>query len=480
MTNPTAKPQRPRWVGLATYVGLLIFAIVAFAMVQHFGMTIEAPSPPSLDTGSSSTKGHGLPLMLHVLATLTAVVALGTLLGYLCRFIGQPPVIGEVMAGIFLGPSLLGAISPEAIDFFIPPPEVDAGGKVNAALKALSQLGVVLYMFLVGLELDVVRLKHRAHAAIAISHASIAIPFVLGAVLALWIYPRFSYNNTDFTSFALFCGVAMSITAFPVLARILTDRKMQNTNLGAVALGCAAADDVTAWCLLAVVIGVAKADLNGALAVIAGALTFVAIMLLLIRPILRWGTNKIEREHDNIPQIVMSITFALVLICAFTTESIGIHSLFGAFLLGAIVPNNSRIGRLFTERVKDPVNILLLPAFFAFTGMRTQIGLVQGFDNFVWCIVIIMVATVGKFGGTLIAARVSGETWRDSAALGTLMNTRGLMELIVLNIGLDMGIITPRLFTMMVIMAIATTIATAPILRWLIPDEKSLDLTLTP
>lgn len=479
MTQPTKQAGRSKWIGLATYSGLLVIAVLIFAWVQRYGATIEAPSPPTSEVNNELGASHTLPLMLHVLATLTAVVALGTLLGYLCRFVGQPPVIGEVMAGICLGPSLLGAFSPETINFLVPPPDIDAGGKVNAALKSLSQLGVVLYMFLVGLELDVMRLKHRAHAAVAISHASIAIPFVLGAVLALWIYPRYSYNTTEFTSFALFCGVAMSITAFPVLARILTDRKIQNTNLGTVALGCAAADDVTAWCLLAVVIGFAKADINSALFVIAGALAFVAVMLLLIRPILRWGTSKIEQKHNTIPQIVMSITFVLILLCAFTTESIGIHSLFGAFLLGAIIPNDSRIGRVFTERVKDPVNILLLPAFFAFTGMRTQIGLIQGFDNFVWCIVIIFVATIGKFGGTLFAAKLSGETWRDSAALGTLMNTRGLMELIVLNIGLDMGIITPRLFTMMVIMAIATTIATAPILRWLIPDEPR-DLAIVP
>jgi Kef-type K+ transport system membrane component KefB len=401
------------------------------------------------------------------------VIGLGFVLGRVFRYLGQPPVIGEVVAGILLGPSLLGAISPETLHLLIPSLGSDPKGQVPAALNAVSQLGVILYMFLVGLELNATRLAGRAHAAVAVSHSSIVVPFVLGAVLALGLYPIYSHEGVAFTSFALFMGAAMAITAFPVLARILTDRGLDKTDLGGVALGCAAADDVTAWCLLALVVGVAQADLGTAIWVIGGAIGFIALMFLAVRPLLRRVTSVWDTRPGALPPLAVSGTYLAVLLAALATEAIGIHAVFGAFLLGAVIPHDGRIAREFTAKLQDPVTVLLLPAFFAYTGMRTQINLVNGWESWLWCGAIILVATVGKFGGTLVAARLTGLSWRDAAALGTLMNTRGLMELIVLNIGLDLGVISPTLFAMMVVMALVTTAATAPVLQWLIPTASA-------
>jgi Kef-type K+ transport system membrane component KefB len=362
---------------------------------------------------------------------------------------------------------VLGAISPAGLHLLIPAPTSDPNGQVPAALLAVSQLGVILYMFLVGLELNAARLAQRAGTTVAVSHASIVVPFVLGTALALGLYPIFSHQGVPFTSFALFMGASMAITAFPVLARILTDRGLDKTDLGGVALGCAAADDVTAWCLLAMVVGVAQADLSNAVRVIAGAIVFIVFMFLAIQPLLRRVTRIWDTQPGTLPPLAVSGTFLAVLLAALTTEVIGIHAVFGAFLLGAVIPHDSRIAREFTAKLKDPVTVLLLPAFFAYTGMRTQISLVSGWESWLWCAAIILVATIGKFGGTLAAARLTGLSWRDAAALGALMNTRGLMELIVLNIGLDLGVISPILFAMMVVMALVTTAATAPVLQWL-------------
>jgi Kef-type K+ transport system membrane component KefB len=351
---------------------------------------------------------------------------------------------------------------------FIPGPDADPKGQVVAALKAIAQRGVVLSMFLGGLELNAARLRHHAHATVAISHASIVAPFVLGAALALWLYPLLSHRGVPFTSFALFMGVALSVTAFPVLARILSDRGLDKTEAGTVALGCAAADDVTAWCLLALVVGVAQAQVAGALAVGVGALAFIAGMFLVVRPLAGWVCRRLDHPGP-LPHAAIPGLFVAVLLAALATESIGIHAVFGAFLLGAVIPHESRLAREVTRRLKDIVTVLLLPAFFALTGMRTEIGLLSGWENWLICGAVILVATLGKFGGTLAAARLTGLDWRTSAALGAMMNTRGLMGLIVLDIGLGMGVISPTLFAMMVVMALVTTLATAPALRRLLP-----------
>ena len=317
-------------------------------------------------------------------------------------------------------------------------------------------------MFLVGLELNAGLLRSRAHATVAISHTSILVPFLLGTILALWLYPHLAPEHTPFSSFALFMGVAMSITAFPVLARILTDRRMEDTELGVIALGCAAVDDVTAWCLLAFVVGIVQSQMGGAVQTIFYAVLYIGIMLLIVRPL---ALRYISHEADH-PQRRMTVwVLVALLFSAMTAEWIGIHAIFGAFLLGAIIPHDAEIARDFQHKLEDIVTILLLPAFFAYTGMRTEIQLVSGWQSWIFCVVIILVATLGKFGGSVVAARFTGLDWRLSAALGVLMNTRGLMELIVLNIGLELGVISPTLFAMMVIMALTTTIATTPFLH---------------
>jgi Kef-type K+ transport system membrane component KefB len=402
-------------------------------------------------------------LIFHVLIALLAVIASGRLLGLLFGKLGQPPVIGEVVAGIFLGPSLLGRIWPAAGAFVLPP-------TIVPALEIIAQLGVILYMFLVGLELDSAALRARVKAVVAISQGGIVVPFLCGAVLATLLYPQFAGEGAPFAGFALFTGVAMSITAFPVLARILTDRQMQKTPLGELALGCAALNDVTAWCLLAFVVGIVRADPGGALVVTVLTAVYIALMLLVVRPILINFLARFDQSQMSPKAVVL--VFGALLLSALATQAIGIHALFGAFFLGAIMPHDSTIALGLTRKLENVAAATLLPAFFALTGMRTRVDLVSGSGEWLLCGLIIVVATAGKFGGTLAAARWTGSGWREAAALGVLMNTRGLMELIALNIGLDLGVLSPTLFAMMVLMALATTLATTPLL--LLLGEKRL------
>lgn len=396
---------------------------------------------------------HAASPLVPVLLTLTTVIALGWVLGRVFRWLGQPPVIGEVVAGIALGPSLLGRISPDAMEFMLP-------ASAAPYLGVIAQLGVILYMFVIGLELNLGELKSHSRAMFAISATSIVVPFALGAVLAIFLYPRVSSAEVPFTTFTLFLGVAMSITAFPVLARILSDLRMQKTPLGMLALGCAAIDDATAWCLLALAAGAAKAEMDDFVVIAVLALAYVVVMLLIVRPM---ASRLLPRDKNGRGATVL--LFVALLLSALATEMIGIHAIFGAFLLGAVVPHDSAAARDLTHKLEDVVTILLLPAFFAFTGLRTQIGLVDGWEAWLFCGLIILVATVGKFGGAALSARAVGVCGRDATALGILMNTRGLMELIVLNVGLDLKIISPQLFAMMVLMALVTTLATTPLLR---------------
>jgi Kef-type K+ transport system membrane component KefB len=419
-------------------------------------------------------------ILVHVLLALAAVIVTGLVLAKGFAYLGQPPVIGEVVAGIVLGPSLLG---PRLSALILPP-------AVAPFLGVIAELGVVLYMFTIGLELHGDLVRGRAGAALAISHASIVVPFVLGALLALGLYPDLASGGARFTTFALFMGVAMSITAFPVLARILEDRGMMRSELGGLALSCAAMDDVTAWCLLAALVGVARAHAGEGLRVAAGTLAFIAVMVLAVRPLARriveaWdaprpaaaserpspaGAGTPPHASQALPPAAVAVVFVALLLSALATEAIGIHAIFGAFLLGAVIPHDSAVARTFSAQLRPMVATLLLPAFFAFTGMRTRIDLLSGGGAWLICALIVLVAIVGKFGGTAIAARVAGLDWRSASALGALMNTRGLMELIVLNVGLDLGVISPALFAMMVLMALVTTMLTSPAVRRLLPD----------
>jgi Kef-type K+ transport system membrane component KefB len=448
-----------RFRAIAAYTAMVLGGVALFLLIRRHGETLDAPTGIVAEAVRTAAAQSTEPnVILHVLLALVAVVVAGRLLGVALRAVGQPPVIGEVVAGILLGPSLLGYISPSAAAYILPP-------TIAPFLNVVAQLGVVAYMFLVGLELNGDLVRGRAHATVATSHASIVTPFVLGSALALLLYPRLATNNVPFTSFALFMGVAMSVTAFPVLARILSDRGIARTELGTLALTCAAADDVTAWCLLAFVVGVTQASVEGAVWVALLTVAFIASMFFAVRPLV---VRLISRADDRQPtQDVLALALVGLLVSALTTERIGVHAIFGAFLFGAVIPHDSRLARALINKLEDFVTILLLPAFFALTGMRTQIGLVSGLSEWLMCGLIIVVATAGKFGGTFVAARLTGSSWPDAASLGVLMNTRGLMELIVLNVGLDLGVISSKLFTMMVLMALVTTLATTPLLQLL-------------
>jgi len=431
------------------YGAMLAAAVGAFLLLRAYGEGRHPYRPAAAALGAGSPRADQLP---HVLGALVAVILLGLVLGKLFARVGQPPVIGEVVAGILLGPSLLGHALSSAIL-----PAAAAPG-----LGILAQLGVILYMFLVGLDLNAELVASRVHVAIAASHASIVVPFLLGSCLALGLYPRLAGEGVPFTSFALFMGLAMSITAFPVLARILSDVQLAGTRLGAIALSCAATDDVTAWCLLALVVSVAKSQGTAGLVVAVLALAYLALVVFAVRPLARRLSARWPASEP--PRGAVALVYLALLTSALITESIGIHAIFGAFLLGAVIPHDSRLSREFKQQLEPLVTIVLLPAFFALTGMRTEIALVRGRE---WLItgVLVLVATVGKFGGTFAAARLTGLGGREAAALGILMNTRGLMELVVLNIGLDLGVLSPALFAMMVVMALVTTLATAPILK---------------
>ena len=392
----------------------------------------------------------------HILFVLGAVIVVGRVLGRILRPLHQPPVIGEVLAGILLGPSLLGS---QLAGRILPP-------EAASALAVVADLGVILFMFLVGLELDMASLRRRARAAIAISSAGIVVPFGLGAVLAVWLHPRLATGDVRLTTFALFLGVAMAITAFPVLARILTDHGLERTPLGVLALGVAAVGDVTAWCLLAVVVGLARAEVGSTLLVVGGAAAFVALMLLVTRPLL---AHLFDSPSSRLSEGSVAAVFAALFACALIADRIGIHAIFGAFLFGAVMPHDGPVARFFERRIRLTVTVFLLPAFFAYMGMRTRIDLLSG-EAWAICGLIVLVATVGKLGGVYAGARAVGVERREAAALGSLMNARGLMELIVLNIGLGMGVISPTLFSMLVVMAIATTMSAAPLLSLFLGD----------
>lgn len=448
-------PEVRRMRTTVAYVGMVIAAVAIFFWIRAHGVHLTAP--PSSESDAGIVIGHSDTLGRLLLALAVICFAARAVGGALRRFLNQPPVIGEIAAGLMLGPSVLGALLPEVYEFLLP-----AG--VAPSLAILAKIGVVLFMFLVGLELDLKLLRGNTHATVAISHTSIVVPFLLGSGLALYLYPRYGTSTADFTVFALFIGGSLSITAFPVLARILSDRDAMQTPLGVTALACAAIDDVTAWSMLALVVGLASSQLGAAAWTLALVVGYVVLMFVVVRPVLRWLIDREERLDGPPRRTALAVTFVLLLLSAYATEALGIHALFGAFLFGALLPHDARLSEQLRSSLGDIVVVLLLPAFFAFTGMRTEIGLVDGIGDVLVVLLIIAVATLGKFGGGTIAGRIVGLPWRDASALGILMNTRGLMELIVLNLGLDLGILSKELFTMMVLMALVTTFMAVPIL----------------
>ncbi len=396
------------------------------------------------------------PLSIFILQ-MFSIIFIARLLGWLFGKIGQPSVIGEISAGIVLGPSLMGLLFPGFSTFLFP-----ASSLPN--LQFLSQIGLILFMFIIGMELDVSELKHNAHTAVIVSHASIICPYLLGVGLAYFLYPGYA-PNVPFSAFALFMGIAMSITAFPVLARILQERGITHSALGTTVITCAAVDDVTGWCLLAVVIAVIKAGaITGAFITLLLSVGYVLLMFYGVKPLLKHLAKRYF-NCETINKSVLPFIFLMLLLSAYMTEIIGIHALFGAFVAGIIIPPNFEFRKVLVQKIEDISLVLLLPLFFAFSGLRTQIGLLNTKNLWGICLIIFVVAVTGKLAGSAIAARFVGHSWKESLTIGVLMNTRGLVELVILNIGYDLGVLSPELFTMMVLMALATTFMTGPALN---------------
>jgi Kef-type K+ transport system membrane component KefB len=404
---------------------------------------------------------------------IAVIIIAARAVGLLFRLIKQPQVIGEITAGILLGPSLLGWTAPKISAVLFPPSSL-------GYLNTFSQVGIIIYMFLVGVALNPKELKTSGHAALLTSHASIIAPFVLGAFLALVLYPRLSDDGVSFLSFALFMGAAMSVTAFAVLARILTDRAMLGSRLGTMAIACGAVDDITGWCILAyiVVLMRTQAGSKPVWMTIAGTIVFVLLMIYAAKPLVRRFYTAYERQ-GRLSEYMIASLILFLLISALITDWLGLHLLIGAFLCGAIMPKERNFVLYVFEKFESVTVVLLLPLFFAYTGLRMNLHSLGGGDMWLWCASIILVAIAGKLAGSMIAAHQAGVPWREAAGIGILMNTRGLMELIILNIGLDIGVISPVLFSMMVLMTLVTTFMTSPLLYWIFPLRR-LKLEIAP
>lgn len=534
------------YILMMSVFGYLIYREIK-SSTEKFDQTelgTTSASTPSFDESlmvfkNSVTKNVGSKLSV-LLFQVVLILLVVRLFSSLFQFIGQPGVIGEIVAGIVLGPSLFGLLFPGAYGFIFPPESL-------STLGLLSQIGLVLFMFVIGLELDFRVFKNKFNETLVISHAGIIIPFFLGILAAKWVYVEYAASTTEFLPFALFIGIAMSITAFPVLARILQERNMMKSQAGILSLASAANDDVTAWCLLAAVIAIVKAgSFHSALFTIGVSFIYILFMFLVLRPFLEKNLkNKVKKGHkvlaeilgskDNLPYNIdnqkdekliysaqnskpipnlgenykfvvdkelldyngragskiklfgkesiikqlldrgldpsffvnksyIGLVFIILVLSSVTTEILGIHALFGAFIAGVIMPVNMDLRKIISNKIEDVALVFFMPLFFAYMGLQTQIGLINSPSLWILCGVFVLVAIAGKLGGCSIAAKLSGENWKDSLTIGTLMNTRGLMQLVALNIGYEMGVLPANIFAILIIMSLVTTFMTSPIL----------------
>jgi Kef-type K+ transport system membrane component KefB len=445
------------------YGAAVLAAVLMIGWVLQHGApaaasgALQAAAPPT-EGAFEALRVHLSQPLSRLFVQLLVVIAAARLVGSMFMRHGLPAVVGEMTAGILLGPSLLGHLWPAGFAFVFPQESL-------GALRLFSQIGICLFMFTVGMELQSGHLRHKVGTAVAVSHASIVVPFLLGVSLATVLFESLAGPAASFRAFALFMGISLSITAFPVLARILQERGMTHTPLGATAIACAAVDDITAWSIMAFVVALSRsASLSGAVLSLGLAVAFVAVMVLGVRRVLpRWlDTGAAEPSSGTLAAVA-----CVMLAASLCTELIGIHALFGAFLAGAVMPDRHGFRERIRVRIEKFSSVLLLPLFFAFTGLRTELGLLSGAADWALCGLVIVLASVGKLGASAVAARWTGMAWREALQLGALMNTRGLMELIALNIGYDLGILSPRIFTMLVIMALVTTFMTGPLLNLL-------------
>jgi len=392
-----------------------------------------------------------------LLLQIVLILLVSRIFGLIFARLRQPAVIGEIVAGIFLGASVFGSIWPHFFNVVFPATSI-------GNLDVLSKMGLAFFMFIIGMELDLNELKRNAKSLLIISVSSIAIPFMCGIGLAFYLFPHFSMPGVSFLVFSIFIGISLSITAFPVLARIIKTRVLQKTPLGTLVLSIAALSDVLAWCILAIIIAVAKSgSFSMTLFTLLGTLVFILLMLFVVRPFLEKLISRLRTAHYGDSNVVV-LSFIVLLLSAFISEFIGIHMLFGAFLAGILIPHNDTLKQALSSKLEDVSVLLLLPIFFALTGLRLHVSLLDTRDMVFVCVGIVLVATIGKFIGSALPARLLGMNWKDSICIGIFMNTRGLMELVVLNIGYELGILSPALFAILTIMAIITTIITSPLL----------------
>ncbi len=399
-----------------------------------------------------------LPLFL---IQILLILTIAKIVGWGFQKLNQPQVIGEMIAGILLGPSFFGLISPALFEKLFSEHNL-------APINAVSQVGLILFMFLIGLELNPQHLKQQGKSALIVGHASIVVPFILGSGLAYVLYPKLSLPNVPLLHYALFLGSAMSITAFPILARILNERKLINTRLGLITISSAAMNDVFGWILLAVVVLMVRTSGVGIFLVktLLGVIFYLVLMLFVFRPLFK-KIGEDYQQKGKITQGKMIVIFLFIILSSLFTEILGIHALFGAFFAGLMLPKEDGFVTALTEKIFDLVIVFMLPLFFSSTGLKTRIDLITTPQLWLFTLMIIFVAVAGKIGGSMFAAKMCSMTWREAGAVGALMNTRGLMELVLLNVGLEIGVISPVLFAMMVIMAIVTTLMTSPLLEWI-------------
>ncbi len=437
-----------------------VFSYILFANAESF-KSLHEVKRVAIGSSFNIFKGSLLNNLIEpasmLLLQIISILVVSRIFGWLFKKIGQPMVIGEILAGIVLGPSLLGLFYPQVFNFLF---AVNSLGN----LKILSQVGLILFMFTIGMELNIGALKQRIGVTYVISHASILIPYFLGMLLAFFVYKEFAATHTDFLSFALFIGISMSITAFPVLARIVQEKGLSKTHLGTMVIASAANDDVTAWCILAAVIAIAKTgSFISSLYTIGFSILYIFFMLVILRPFLK-RVGEIYSNSEVLNKSIVAFILLILIVSSFLTQLIGIHALFGAFLAGVVMPQLPNFRKLIIDKIEDVSVTLLLPLFFVITGLNTKIGLLNTPHLWFVCGLFILVAIGGKFVGGAFTAKILGESWKDSLSIGVLMNTRGLMELIVLNIGYEMRILPPPIFVMLVIMALVTTFMTTPAL----------------
>ena len=451
------------YIFIIIFFGSLMYFIAKKGMLQHSSNEIITTSfdVNNISNGfnlfSTFTLEHIESTIGILLLQIIVILAVCRIVGMMFKRIGQPVVIGEIIAGIILGPSVLGYFSPQVFTFLFPEESF-------SYIKILSQFGLILFMYTIGMELDLSVVRKRFHDTVLISHTSTIVPFFLGMLIAYFIYKDYNSAETSFLPFALFIGISLSITAFPVLARIIQERGMTRSHLGSISLASAANGDIMAWCLLAAVVAYAQAGtIVSAMYNIFFFGVYICVMLFFVHPIFKIIGN-LYHNKEVMDKSLIAFMFFVLLLSSYITEILGFHALFGAFVAGMIMPENLKFRKIMNEKVEDVSLALFLPLFFVYTGLQTEISLINGLDMWLLCGVFIIAAIIGKFGGTLVAARLSKESWKNSLYMGALMNTRGLMQLIVLSIGLEMNILPPSIFVMLVLMTLVTTLMTSPLI----------------